>query len=123
MSGLTNKQRMELFDACRGDRQYPNCNICGQPIQTGQKWHASHNPLLPRALGGDYDGVAHDRCNLEHAHQHDVPLIAKNDRIRQKHAGAWRTSRPMVGSAASDIKIPFRGPPIDRRTGQPWRGR
>lgn len=59
----------------------------------------------------------------KHAHSHDLPLIAKVKRIRQKHIGAWQSPRPMVGSRESNIKISMRGPPIDRRSGQPWRGR
>lgn len=118
---LTTKQREQLWDACRGDAELPTCNICHLPIQRGQRWHESHNPLLPRALGGMVTGIAHERCNLDHAAKHDVPLIAKNNRQRQKDIGAYvkRQHRPMPGTKASGIKIPFRGPTVWRDSGRP----
>lgn len=128
-SRLSNRQREDLWDsecvkatqAKRGE--YPICNICDTPIiPPADRWHESHDPYLPRALGGAVTGIAHDRCNLDHANIHDKPLIAKADRIRQKFIGAFRSSSPpIVGSKRSGIALPFRGGPIDRRTGQPWR--
>jgi hypothetical protein len=103
MSHLTSKQREALYDRCRGDAEYPSCNICLLPITPGQLWHESHNPLLPKALGGLIDGIAHARCNLDHNHQHDTPLVAKVRRRRQKHIGAFRRKqyRPLPGTKAS----------------------
>jgi hypothetical protein len=126
---LSTKQREKLYDAERdkaraaGRGDFPICNICQCSILPGRKWHESHNPLLPRAIGGEPAGIAHEKCNLTHARTHDVPLIAKVKRIRQKHIGAYQPDRPMLGSVASGISRPFKGPPIDRRTGMPWRPR
>lgn len=91
---LTASQREDLYDAevakaiASGRGQFPICAICGNGIFPGQNWHESHNKFLPHAIGGEADGIAHDRCNLDHAHAVDVPLIAKVKRIRQKHIGA-----------------------------------
>jgi hypothetical protein len=107
---LTTKQREELYDSCRGDNIFPTCNICGGPIGPGQKWHQSHNPLLPGAIGGKVDGIAHAKCNLDHAHEIDVPLIAKVKRMRQKHIGAYRSSsRPINGSKRSPFRKKMNG--------------
>lgn len=120
---LTNKQREELYDACRGEAELPSCNICGGLILRGMRWHQSHNPLLPAALGGEVTGIAHAKCNLDHGHKIATPQVAKNKRQRQKDIGAWRTSRPMVGSRASNIKFAMNGAVLNRATGQPWRSR
>lgn len=107
---LTTKQREQLYDSCRGSNIFPACNICKLPIGPGQKWHQSHDPLLPGAIGGKVTGIAHSRCNLEHAHAIDVPLIAKNKRQRQKHIGAFRSSsRPMPGTKRSGIRKRMNG--------------
>jgi hypothetical protein len=56
---LTTKQREELYDAevakarAAGRGDFPICNLCGVGIFPGQKWHVSHDPHRPRALGGE----------------------------------------------------------------------
>lgn len=115
MPRLTNKQREELYDRCRGEREFPLCNICFVEITTGQRWHESHNPYLPKALGGLIDGIAHDRCNFKHAREYDVPLIAKAKRIRQKHIGAYRSRQPIAGWRRFD-GTPVRNPRLRART-------
>ena len=128
---LTAAQREALYDEeaakalASGRGQFPLCKLCDLPIGPGQRWHDNHDKYLPHAIGGERDGISHERCNLDHNHKHDTPLVAKVKRQRQKDIGAWRTSRPMVGSKASGIKLHMRpySDPIDRRTGQPWRSR
>lgn len=126
---LTNKQREELYDGeaakavAAGLGPYPICNLCVLPITPGQKWHDNHDKYLPHALGGQRDGISHKRCNERHNNEHDTPLVAKVKRTRQKFIGAWRTSRPMVGSRASGIKLAMNGAVLNRATGQPWRSR
>lgn len=122
---LTTKQREQLYDACRGDKLYPDCNICLLPISAGQSWHESHNPHLPKALGGLVDGIAHQRCNLDHAHRIDIPLIAKIKRVRQKFIRATVASRrPLPGGRGDNMKKRMDGTVVDRRTGLPfdWKG-
>lgn len=108
---LTTKKREELYDRCKGERDHPYCNICLLKIFPGQKWHESHNPHLPKALGGLIDGIAHDRCNLKHARSHDIPLIAKAKRVRQKHIGAFRARSLLPGWRKFD-GTPVRNPKL-----------
>lgn len=121
---LTSRQREELYDLCRGEAEFPTCNICGGLILKGQRWDESHNPLIPRALGGAVTGIAHELCNRRHGSQHDVPLIAKVRRQRQQDIGAYvkaPSSRPLPGSRRSGIKIFMdrRRQPIWRDSGRP----
>jgi hypothetical protein len=116
---LTTKQREELYDACKGEREFPPCALCGLPIFAGQQWDVSHDKYLPGALGGKVDGISHRRCNRLHNNRHDTPLVAKRKRIRQKHIGAYRVSRPMIGARESDIKLHFGKPPTWRDSGRP----
>lgn len=128
MTHLTSKQREELYDLYRGEAEFPSCNICGGLILKGQRWHESHDPLVPRALGGAVTGIAHERCNLDHAAMHDVPLIAKVTRQRQQDIGATvkaPSSRPLPGSRRSGIKVFMnsRKPPVWRDSGRPLWGK
>lgn len=116
---LSNKQREELWDRCRGEREHPLCNLCSLEIQPGQKWHESHYPK-PHWLGGTGTGVAHSKCNLTRAHEIETPLFHKNNRMRQKHIGAFRTSRPMSGNRDSNIRKKINGQVVSRATGEPW---
>jgi hypothetical protein len=132
--GLTSKQRAVLYDAeaakalAANRGALPICNICDGPVDgTRERWHESHNPLLPRALGGAVTGIAHERCNLEHNWRIDTPLIAKNNRLRQRNIGAYRTKHPMRGGRSDTIKIKLDGTVVDRATGEvinrrPYRG-
>ncbi|MBN8955251.1 MAG: hypothetical protein J0H17_01415 [Rhizobiales bacterium] len=106
---LSSSAREALYDACRGGKEFPDCNICGQPIGKGQRWHESHDPLLPHALGGAVTGIAHARCNLDHAYEVDIPLVAKVKRQRQKDIGAFRTSRPLPGGRDDRLKKKING--------------
>jgi hypothetical protein len=94
---LSTTAREALYDRCRGDNDFPTCNLCGLPVDgTRQAWHESHDPDgLPHALGGTETGVAHADCNRRHGAEVVVPLVAKVTRIRQKHIGAFRTKQPM----------------------------
>lgn len=126
---LSSRDREKLYDAeaakakAAGLGNLPICNICQTPIDgTRQRWHESHDPKIPKHLGGDVTGIAHEACNLRHNNEHDTPLYWKTRRVRQRHIGAKvPQGRPMLGTKASGVKRPFRrGPPIDRETGEPW---
>lgn len=131
MTRLSSTAREKLYDAeaakakasDRGD--LPICNICDCPIDgRRERWHESHDPQIPKHMGGEVTGIAHERCNLKHNNEHDTPLFWRLKRIRQFHIGARvPRGRPMPGTIASGIKKPFNGPPIDRKTGDPWRFR
>src|SRR5438128_2042046 len=102
---LSSRDREKLYDAeaakareC-GRGEYPICNICDGPIGIGQRWHVSHDPTKPRWLGGAVTGIAHARCNLDHAYTIDTPAFHKSNRVRQRYIGAKvRKGRPMVGT-------------------------
>jgi hypothetical protein len=123
MQRRSTREREKLYDRFRGDAAFPRCNICNMDIMPGQRWHVSHDTLLPRALGGEVTGLAHDRCILDHARNIDVPLIAKAKRIRQRHIGAWRSSNPLPGGRDSPFKLTMDRRIVDRKTGLPWRWR
>jgi hypothetical protein len=130
MTRLSSSAREKLYDAeaakarAAGLGDLPICNICKLPVDgIRQRWHASHNPKIPKHMGGEITGIAHERCNTHHNNTHDTPLFHKVKRVRQRYIGAKAPKgRPMVGTKASGIKKPFDGHPIDRRTGQPLRG-
>lgn len=125
---LSSKQREALYQAEAekarvaglGDR--PICNICCFPIIPPARWHESHNPFLPLALGGLTTGIAHDRCNLKHAHTRDVPLIAKVKRISEKFLDIRRSRTPFPGGRDDQIKKKITGEVVNRRTGERWEG-
>jgi hypothetical protein len=126
MTRLSSTAREKLYDAealkarAAGRGEFPICNICDGPIGIGQRWHESHDPTKPRWLGGVVTGIAHARCNLDHAYSIDTPAFHKSNRIRQRNIGAKvRKGRPMVGTIDSGIKLRVSGGrPIDRRTGR-----
>lgn len=117
---LYNAEAEKAREQGRGD--LPICNICGTPIDgVRQRWDVSHDPTKPRWMGGDITGIAHARCNKQHAADHDTPKFAKNNRLRQRNIGARVSShRPLIGTLASGIKLPLRerARPILRRTGE-----
>lgn len=123
---LTSKQREELYDReakkalAAGLGELPICNICTLPVDGARdRWHDSHNPYLPHALGGERDGIAHERCNLRHNNKHDTPLVAKNKRVRQNHIGATAPSlRPLPGGRNDWLKKKIDGTVVNRRTGE-----
>lgn len=96
---LSSSAREALYDRCRGDAEFPICNICGLPVDgTRQAWDESHDPDgPPHALNGNDDtGVAHRECNRRHGAEVVVPLMAKVKRNRQKFIGAFQTRYPMA---------------------------
>lgn len=107
---LSSSAREALYDRCRGDNDFPICNIpgCGLPVTPGQSWVESHFPV-PHALGGTEVGVAHERCNKFFAEQVEVPLIAKAKRGRRKHIGAHVTRHPLPGGRHSKMKFKVGG--------------
>jgi len=100
--------------------EHPLCNICGLWVTPGQRWHESHMPAPHAITGAPPDGIAHDRCNLERAAKHDVPLIAHVRRVRRRFIGAHRSRNPMRGGRDDNMKRTMDGHVVDRRTGLPF---
>lgn len=96
---LSSTAREELYDRCRGDNEFPTCNICKLPVDgVHQAWDESHDPDgPPHCFGGEDTGVAHRACNRRHGAQVVRPMDAKATRNRQKHIGAFQTRRKLPG--------------------------
>lgn len=99
---------------------FPRCNCCGMEITQGQRWHASHMPAPHAITGAAADGIAHDRCNLDRAAKHDIPLIAKVARQKMAAIGA-KTPRGTLPFGKNDVrKKTLAGLVVERATGLPW---
>lgn len=95
---------------------------CGLVLRSG---HFNYEHIDQDALGGGNDlsncAVLSRNCWREKTDTVDLPLIAKNNRQRDRDRGiAPRVWRPMPGTKASGIKLRLRpyARPIDRTTGQ-----
>jgi hypothetical protein len=100
-------------------------NGCGAKLGIGNTFyehvktdfHSSDNSL-------DNCAVLVRTCFREKTAKHDLPSIAKTKRVRDLARGIKQNFyQPIVGTKRSGIKkpmVPF-SPPIDRRTGLPWR--
>lgn len=125
---LSTKQREDLYRAevaksrAAGFGDFPICALCGQAIFPGSKWHVNHEAHKPHWLGGQIDGVSHQRCNAINAAHYAGPLFAKSERIRKKHLDLIRARMPLPGGRDDQIKKTVRGEVVDRRTGQRWGG-
>lgn len=63
-------------------------------------------------------------CWREKTDTYDRKVIAKSNHVRDLARNIKHNYyRPLPGSRRSGIKLSFRGPPIDRATGLPWRSR
>lgn len=97
------------------------CGGCGQSLR-GRRKTCDHK--LAIINGGENRETnlqpLGDLCCNPDKNKADVAIKALTYRKRAAHAGIRkRQSRPMPGTYASGIKIPFNGPPIRRRTGEP----
>lgn len=112
---LSSSDREKLYDLCRGNDEFPACNIpgCGGLITIGQAWVESHFPV-PHALGGTEVGVAHERCNKFYAEQIEVPAIAKAKRGNRKHIGAHVSRTPLPGGRHDTRKRKIGGGVVER---------
>lgn len=112
---LSSAQREALYDRCKGDAEFPTCNIpgCGRLVKPGEAWVESHFPV-PHALGGEETGVAHDLCNRIYAANVEVPAIAKAKRVRRKHIGAHVAQHPLPCGRNSRMKKTIDGRVVAR---------
>jgi len=116
---LTPRQRLDMWERHKGI-----CCICKQKIDgTRDRWIDEH--IIPLALGGSNDlanrGPAHEACARDKT-KDDLRSIAKAKRAKQRHLGIRKPSR-MPGSRNSPFKLKLDGTVIDRRTGEPVKGR
>lgn len=113
---LSSSAREALYDRCRGDKEFPDCNICGLPVDgVRQAWHESHDPDgPPHCFGGTETGVAHAACNRRHGAEVVVPMDAKATRRRQKHIGAFQTRHKLPGGRDSNVKKKIGGGVVAR---------
>jgi hypothetical protein len=126
MSRLSSSAREKLYDAeaakakAAGLGELPICNICTTPVDgRRQRWHESHDPLIPKHMNGEVTGIAHEGCNLKHNNEHDTPLYWKNRRVRQRFIGAKVASgRPLPGGRRSFLKKKVNGQVVIRATGE-----
>lgn len=114
---LSSRDREALYDRCRGEKEFPDCNICGLPVDgVRQAWDESHDPEgPPHCFGGTETGVAHRECNRRHGAEVVVPMDAKATRNRQKHIGAHVPRIPMPAGRNSRIKRKIGGGVVARR--------
>ena len=104
----------EAFTAGRGKQ--PICPHCDLPVFETDDWDECHHPHAARAFGAG-NGVeavtpGHHRCNLDHAARVVTPAVAKSNRIRRKHIGAWRPGmgkHAMPGGRRAGFKIGIGG--------------
>jgi hypothetical protein len=113
--GLSSSKREELYDRCRGNQEFPICNLCGSPVDgTREAWDESHVGA-PACFGGTDTGVAHRSCNQKHNHEVVTPMNAKANRVRQNFIGASVSSFPMRGGRNDTIKRTMSGRVVPRR--------
>ena len=89
---ISNTERARLFTLHKGI-----CHICGHKIDgTKERWEVEH--VIPWAMSRDDSDEnrkpAHERCHDTKTTQ-DRTDLAKADRIRMKHQGAWKSKTPM----------------------------
>ncbi len=121
MTRLSSTKREQLYDAEslkareEGKGDLPICNICGLPIDgVRSAWDESHDPSIPRWLGGAVTGIAHRRCNRKHNNDHDTPLYAKSGRQRRMNIGAKRSQFPLPGGRDDRLRKKITGEVVER---------
>ncbi len=108
---LSRNQRAELFLAHGGI-----CHLCGTRIQAerGEAWDVEH--VEAREIGGrdDLDNLrpAHKACHKVKTAK-DAAIIAKCNRVRNKHLGIRRPSR-FPGARTSRWKKKMDGSVVQR---------
>jgi hypothetical protein len=97
---------------------------CGCALGPGNVFYEH---IIPDNIGGDNSldncAVLCKTCWRAKTDTYDLPVIADANRQRDRARGIRpRSWRPLPGGRDSDMKIRVAGGPVDRRTGQPWRG-
>ncbi len=83
---LSPMKRLAVFEAAKG-----LCHLCGLRIQVGERWEVEHR--IPIAMGGADNETnmspAHVKCHAIKS-KADATNLAKVNRVRAKHRGAWK---------------------------------
>ena len=108
---LTDKQRLRLFIDRDG-----LCCICGGKINAvNERWIDEH--IAPLWLDGDNElsnrAPAHEKCARAKTDK-EATERAKGRRVAERHFGAKRSTRPMIGSRASGYKKKMDGTVVKR---------
>lgn len=112
---LSAARREEIFLAEKGI-----CHLCRFRIEAGEDWDVSHKHV-PHALGGEELGVAHrKRCHSPHTAEVTIPMVAKVDRMRQRHLGASETRHKLPCGRNSKYSKPIDGRPKPRQSLSTW---
>lgn len=112
--GLSSTAREALYDRCRGEKPFPTCNLCGNPVDgTRQAWDESHFPIAA-TFGGTETGVAHRACNRRHNNEVVTPQNAKANRVRRNFIGATVADYPMRGGRNDSLKRTMSGRVVKR---------
>jgi 5-methylcytosine-specific restriction endonuclease McrA len=86
------------------------CESCGADLR-GKPVHYDHD--IADDLGGEpileNCRLTCIPCHAEKTAGHDMPLIAKGRRIRERNMGIKRTSRPLAGTRASGLRKRMNG--------------
>ena len=98
---------------------------CARPLSAGNIFYEH---IKPCEIGGGNDldncAVLTKTCWRIKTDSYDRKVIAKSNHVRDRAIGIRRhASRPMPFGRADPIKMTLARGPVDRRTGQPWRGR
>lgn len=105
-----------VYMMCRCGREMrPDCGQRIDPVR--DRWRADHG-IRPWAEGGE-DSPENlfpvlERCDREVKAPEDSAAIAKGKRIRDRHYGIKRSSRPMLGSRNSAFRKKLNGE-VERR--------
>lgn len=95
---------------------------CGCVLGAGNTYYEH---VHPDGAGGDNDlnncAVLTKTCWRIKTDSYDRPTVAKVVRQFKRDKGIFKTQyRPLPGTKRSGISLPFRGGPVDRKTGRPW---
>lgn len=108
---FSKRVKLEAFQRCKG-----HCEKCTAPLRPGN-FQYDHD--LSDAMGGEPTlencVVLCTNCHKEKTGTKDQPLIAKSNRVRNRHLNIKKgKGRPMMGSRASGFKRKMDGT-IERR--------
>lgn len=90
--------------------RHPCCHLCGQPIQTGQRWDLDH--VIALINGGENRESnlrpAHTKCHKDKTAR-DVAEKAKVAAIRMRHNGSVRPAGKLKGAPFPKLEKPKHG--------------